>query len=166
MQFVLSIYTNNIYSKIFEVSDGLQLASEVLKEAYRKLLTNVTTLTETKTQIRRKSFSISLSFKSVLIWKEIFAAYTIVLDYPCRNNQCLELYFPKTHFLLILLFAELVLMKIGFIERTHSLLLKIFLPFSPRSKEREDINLNKIINQDDGITEGSIIAHTNIVTDV
>ena len=97
--------------------------------------------------------------------QEIFAGYTIVLEYLFADNQYLKLFF-KSHYLFIFLFAELVLMKIGFIERTHSLLLKIFLPFSPRSKEREDINLNKIINQDDGITEGSIIAHTNIVTDV
>ncbi len=57
-------------------------------------------------------------------------------------------------------------MKIGFIERAHSFLVKIFKPFTSKSKEREDINLNKIINHDDGVTAESVMANSNIVTEV
>ena len=57
-------------------------------------------------------------------------------------------------------------MRIGFIERAHSFLVKIFMPFTSRSKEREDINLNKIISQDDGVTARSDIANSNVVTEV
>ena len=35
-----------------------------------------------------------------------------------------------------------------------------------KSKEREDINLNKIINHDDGVTAESVMANSNIVTEV
>ncbi len=57
-------------------------------------------------------------------------------------------------------------MRIGFIERTHSFLSKIFKPSSDRDTSSESIKIGSLLSGDVVNTTATAVTSTNYVSDV